>query len=489
MSVAAPNQIVLEKATRGHRSMLLAQGLKLVCKLVSVFLLARLVAPVDHGLFAMASSVVLLLALFRDAGLGAAAVRAPVLDEVQLHTLFWCHLGLGVLLAAVAAGLAPLAAQFYDTPAVTPLLISMSGAFIAIGAGGFARTQLERNVRFVDVSWIEGLAAVTGTVAMVSAAIWGAGAYSFVAYLIVSESVATVLAWRALRWKPQAPPRWSSLQDFWKIGAEVTGYHVIVHLVQQMDGIVVGRLFGAHALGLYNRANQLLALPQLHVATPLNQVAMATLSRLGSDSRDFIAHARSTATAIAHLVLPLFAVCIVLPEETVRLILGPQWTQAALLLRWLALAAAASTVTSLAYAVNVAAGQTRRLVISAVLALPLTLAAIWLGAQQGPLGVAKGIASVNMLLVVPRLWWALRELPSGLQRYLGGLLGPVGATLALSTGLWVGRSRVEMWGWPARFAIAVSCGLLAVALLTAVWPRLREEWRMVLRYLPLPRIG
>jgi O-antigen/teichoic acid export membrane protein len=116
MSVTGPNQVVLDKATRGHRSVLLSQGLKLACKLVSVLLLARLVAPSEHGLFAMASSVILLLALFRDAGLGAAAVQARALDEVQLNTLFWCHLGLGCLLAAGTVALAPYAARFFMRP-------------------------------------------------------------------------------------------------------------------------------------------------------------------------------------------------------------------------------------------------------------------------------------------------------------------------------------------------------------------------------------
>ena len=98
MSDVEPDRIVLAQAARGHRRVLLAQALKLGCKLVSVLLLARLVTPVDHGLFAMASSVVLLLTLFRDAGLGVAAVQARELNEAQLTTLFWAHLGIGALL-------------------------------------------------------------------------------------------------------------------------------------------------------------------------------------------------------------------------------------------------------------------------------------------------------------------------------------------------------------------------------------------------------
>ncbi len=486
MSVIEPNQAVLAQAAHGHRSMLFSQALKLGCKLASVLVLARLVTPDDHGLFAMASSVVLLLTLFRDAGLGAAAVQARSLDEVQLNTLFWCHLGIGVVLTLVTLGCARLAANFYATPAVTPLLMTMSIAFLLIGAGGFARSQLERASRFGDVSRIEGTAAVVGTLAMISAAATGAGAYSFAAYLLVSETAATGLAWRALTWKPHGSPEWSSVRGLLRIGVDVTGYQVIVYFLQQIDAIVVGRFFGAHALGLYNRANQLLALPNLYVATPLNQVALVTLSRLGTDSTDFVRHARTTATVIAHLILPLFAVCVVLPEETVRLVLGAQWPDAAPLLRLLSVAAAAATITSLGYAINVAAGQTGRLVLSASFALPITVAAVWFGAKRGPIGVAEAIAAVNVLLMVPRLWWALRDLPGGLTGYSRALVGPLCTTAAVVVGLRLGSVSVEESNWAVRLSVAGSLGILAAALLALAWPRLRDEWRTVIGYLPLP---
>ena len=137
MSVLEPNSILLAEAAHGHRSMLRSQAIKFGCKLTSVLLLARLVTPDDHGLFAMASSVVLLLTLFRDAGLGAAAVQAPTLSEIQLTALFWCHLGIGVILTLATLAAAPLAANFYANPTVSPLLSVMSCAFLLIGAGGF----------------------------------------------------------------------------------------------------------------------------------------------------------------------------------------------------------------------------------------------------------------------------------------------------------------------------------------------------------------
>ena len=232
--------------------------------------------------------------------------------------------------------------------------------------------------------------------------------------------------------------------------------------------------------------DQLLALPQLHVATPLNQVALATLARLGVESRDFPEHARNTATAIAHLVLPLFAGCILLPEETVRLVLGAQWPDAAPLLRFLAIAAAAATITARAYAINVAAGQTRQLVISAALALPLTFAAVWLGSQHGVIGVAKSIAAVNVFLVLPRLWWALHKLPGGLLRYAQALQGPLVAMAVLSLGMWAAHVSIPTANWTWRLGLSAIAGMLALVIMATISPRLRREWHLVRAYLPVP---
>ena len=486
VSGSLPQHRVLENAARGHRAMLLAQLLKLVCKLTSVLWLARLVSPNDHGLFAMASTVVLLLSLFRDAGLGAAAVQAPALTPLQLTTLYWCHLGIGIVLTLLTVAVAPLAAWFYAAPAALPLLLSMSLAFLLIGAGGFVRTQLERASRFGAVAGIEVTAVVGGTLAMIGAALLDAGAYSFVAYLIISEAVATVLAWRALRWKPHGKPQWSSIRRLLRTGGNVTGYHVMVHLLQQVDAIVVGRFFGAHVLGLYNRAGQLLALPQLHLSAPLNQVAVVTLSRLGGGTPEFTVHARTTATVVAHLVLPLFAVCAMLPAEVVRLVLGPQWPEAAPFLRVLSFAAAATTLTSLSYAINLAAGQTHRMMLAAAAALPLTLAAVLVGTKRGPLGVAESIAAMNMLLLWPRLWWTLRELPGGLAAYIGALAGPALSTAAAVLGLWLGRTLTGDATWFVRLGVGAIGGILGIILMAALSPRVRGEWRTVASYLPLP---
>ena len=475
---------VVDRATHGNRSTLLSQAVRLGCKAASVLVLARLLTPANHGLYAMAASAFLFFFIFRDFGLGAAVVQAAELSAAQLTALFWANTLLGVLFMGVTLATAPLVAQFYASPAAGWLLATMSLAFLFMGLGSLPRTLLARELRFGELNFVETTAAVIGTVVMLVAGATGAGAYTFVNYLLASEALIAALAWRVCRWRPQGRPDWSGLRGIVRTGKNLTGYQALSYVLTQIDTFVIGHTMGTHVLGLYNRAGQLLALSNLHVAGPLTQVGLAAFSRLGQDATQFRQHARATTTMIAHLVLPPLAVCVALPGEIVQIVLGSQWPDAAPMLRWLAISMGILTITSLSYSINVAAGQSRRLTVSVAATLPVTLLAVWLGLPHGAAGVAGALAAANLVVALPRLSLVLAGTPVHIRDYLGALAGPLAVAVALGAGLAAGHALGPDANLPARLLSAGLGGLAGMALLAIVWPRVRAEWREVRTHLP-----
>ena len=472
-------EAVLHQAALGFRSTLLSQVVRAGCKALSVVVIARLVAPAEHGLYAMAASVTTVLLLFRDLGIGPAAVQAPDLTEEQSTTLWRLHAGLGFLLTGAILALAPVAADFYAEPRLRLLLVVMSPAAALIGLGGWPRTLLQRHLQFAAVNRLEIVAALAGTGAMIAAGAASAGAYAFAVYLLVSEAVLCVGAWRLCAWRPRQPGRWGSLRGLYAIGGHLTGFNVLNQLVQQLDTVLTGRWFGAATLGLYSRSGQLLVLPALHVATPLAQVMIATLSRLGPSSRSFVHHLRDTVNLTAHLTLPFAAVSLVLPEALIRLALGPAWLHAVPLLRWLALNAAIGYLGTSTYGLCVAAGHTRRLTVMAALALPVTWLGLWLGRDHGAAGLAAGLTGVNLALFVPRLWWGWLGTPVRLRDYAAAMAWPLLTSACLAAGLAAGRTAAGGLGWLAQTGVALAGGACAVGLAAVLLPPLRHEFRHV----------
>jgi PST family polysaccharide transporter len=464
-----------QRAAQSYRSTLVSQGIRVGVKALGVVVLARLVSPADHGRYAMAATVFFVLVLFRDLGLGTAAVQARELNEEQCSTLFWAHLWLGLLLGALTLALAPVAAFFYAEPQLIGLLSAMAGAFVLLGLNSWPRVLLNRDLHFADTSRLETIAALVGTITMILAAAAGAGAYAFAMFLLVSEAVTLAAAWRVCRWRPHAAARWQSLRGLWKTSAHVTGYQLLQTVAQQVDSALMGHWFGPTALGLYNRPNQLLALPHQHASGPLTHVLAATLARVGPQGEDFARHLYAATTSIAHLTLPVAAVCIALPEEVVRLILGPEWPGAAPLLHWLGLSWAATYLGSTVYAVCIATGHARRLTLLTGALLGAIALGVWFGRRQGPEGIAAGVALAQASLLLPRLWWATRGVPVQFGRYVGALLGPALLALALIAGGRAGVAILDTPDWRWRLGSGLGGAGLASVLVLFVVPRVRRE--------------
>jgi PST family polysaccharide transporter len=224
-----------------------------------------------------------------------------------------------------------------------------------------------------------------------------------------------------------------------------------------------------------------------HIGWPLTQVMLATLARRERCSPEFAGHVRGTANLIAHLTLPLAAWCAAIPHETVHLLLGRDWLAAAPLLRWLAIAAAASYLGATIYGLSVATHQTRRLALMTAILLGATAAALWLARSHGPEGLAAAVALTNLVLLVPRLWWATRDTPVRLRDYASAFVGPLVASVMFAGGLLAGRMIALEHSLPVRVGAAIVCGVAVAAAGVLAWPRTREEFKQVWQHLPFNR--
>lgn len=477
----------LTQASAGYRSTVRSQLVRVFCKLVGVVVLARLVSPAEHGLFAMGASLTFLLTLFRDFGTGTAAVQAPTLTEGQKTALWHLHGGMGVVLTGLTLLVAPVVAKFYGEPQVGPLLAVMSASFFLNGLNAWPRALFNRDLRFRASNYVETLAAVVGTLAMIVSGALGAGAYAFAVFLLVSEAVMIPEAWRLCGWRPTAKADWPGIDELGRTGLHLTGYNMLLYGVQQADTLLLGRWFGPLPLGLYGRSGQLLVQPTTHLAAPFSQVLLATLSRLGSASPDFARQLRTTANAIAHFTLPVAVVCFVRPADIVQLVLGPDWVAAAPLLRWVAVSAAVSFLTATIYPLCIAAGNTIRLTQLTLLTLPVILIALWVGKPYGPTGVAAGLACANLGLLLPRLWWAARRTAVHINDYAQAFAGPLGAALVFGAGLALGAMIADRLGPLPRLVAALGAGTVSVVVVALVWPRLRREFGELWKFHPFKR--
>src|SRR5258705_8102945 len=95
-TASVPEDLPVDLRTKAIRSTAWYGGTRLVTQLLSwgtTLVLARLLTPVDYGLFAMSYAVIAFLELFQEFGLGVAIIQRKNLTSRQVNSVFWLLMG------------------------------------------------------------------------------------------------------------------------------------------------------------------------------------------------------------------------------------------------------------------------------------------------------------------------------------------------------------------------------------------------------------
>ena len=117
------------------------------------------------------------------------------------------------------------------------------------------------------------------------------------------------------------------MRELLTFGGGMTGWRLANRASKELDNLVVARMLGAEALGLYRRAYQLSVTPADFFARSMATIAFPVASRLHEPER--LARAYLLAVAGVSIIgLPLGAFLAVVAPELVSVLLGSQWEAA-----------------------------------------------------------------------------------------------------------------------------------------------------------------
>ena len=118
-----------------------------------------------------------------------------------------------------------------------------------------------REMRFVTLAKIDLLSLTISSAVGVVMALLGWRYWSLVGMAVVGSIVSAAGVWLAIPWVPGPPRRKCGVLSMLHFGWMATCNNLVVFLAWNSDNILLGRFWGADALGLYGRAYQLATLP------------------------------------------------------------------------------------------------------------------------------------------------------------------------------------------------------------------------------------
>jgi PST family polysaccharide transporter len=304
----------------------------------------RMLGPKAFGLIGMVLVFSGFAEILSELGFGSALVQRQELREEHRSTIFSLTIVTGGLLALILFFGSPLIAAFYKEPLLKPMTRWIAVSFVLGAFGIVPRALLQKALRFDVLAKVDIAALLLSGAMAVGVAAFGGGVWSLVAQQVLNAVIASVLLLCLGGWRPCLLWSRGALRELFGYGAGLTGFNVINYWARSADKMLIGRLIGPTALGLYSRAYSLMLLPLSQIVSVLGPVMFPTMSSIQDDKMRARRIFLRVMDVLTFLTFPMMLGLVVVAKPFVLGLFGAEWTGVIPLIQILAIVGMTQTL-------------------------------------------------------------------------------------------------------------------------------------------------
>ena len=310
------------------------QGVQFVFSII----LARLLSPSDFGIIAMITIFFAVAQSFVDSGFSNALVRKTDRVEEDLSTCFYFNIGVGIIAYIVLFLIAPLVANFYNQPILSPI-IRITGLGVILNSLCVVQQALFTiKIDFKSQAKITLSATVISGIVGILLAYQGYGIWALVWQGVVSSIVRMGLLWLMSKWRPRTGFSKSSFNYLFGYGSKLLASGLLDTIYNNIYPIVIGKFYTPAQLGNYSRALGWAQLPSANITSILQRVTFPVLSTIQDDTLRLQNSYRRLLKLSAFIVFPLMTGLAAIASPLVRVVLTAKWDGCVLYLQILCFA-------------------------------------------------------------------------------------------------------------------------------------------------------
>jgi O-antigen/teichoic acid export membrane protein len=447
--------LALKRLAFGAAALSAARATQTALTFLTLPLLARLLAPEEFGLVALATSFVLFTIVLSDAGLGQSLVRTPAEQKTIWSSAFWAISILSGGLALLLLATAWPAAWLFNEPRLAPLVMALAPLPLVQGMLAPAIADLQQREKFGLLALAEVVGAICGITAAVVVALADGGAWALVSQQLALWTGKAIVLVSTTRFRPQFVLELKELGEHVRFGRDTVGWGLINLLARQVDPMVIAKLIGTAALGIYSMAYRLMTLPGFLISGPLQSTLYTRMVVLRHDIPRLRTLFLIASRAVATFVFPPMLILSVASSPFIEVFLSARWAPVAVLFAFMAPVGALQAVTNLNGALLMATGRT-----DLRLRLTLEITVLWVIAipflaLQGILAVGIGSAAVFLVYLPRALQLILRPIETRISTYLAAIAAPVAISAGMAGFHLLMRAVLPLTPW-AEIGLAMS---------------------------------
>lgn len=302
---------------------------------VTMMILARLLTPDAFGVLAVCNMIIYLADILADAGFAKYIIQADFKDKGELHkyaaVAFWSHLILALCIWAIITIFSAQIAAFLGIGGHKEVIIISTLQLVLMSMIstqlGIIRRHFEFKKAFVArITTTISIFLITIPLAFYTRSYWSLVIGHLGGYFINS----IILIWLT-RWLPSPYYSFSKLKkmfnfSFWSMMEGLAHWFIF-----WFDVFIATQLFSTYLVGLYKNSTSIILSFITMITASMSPVLLATLSRLkNSDSYNEIY--MNVSKLLMYIILPVCTLIFFCRDFVTWVLLGPQWSEGAIII-------------------------------------------------------------------------------------------------------------------------------------------------------------
>lgn len=448
---------------------------------VATLVVARLLTPGDYGLVGMATLYLGLVMMLTEFGIGATIVSLRNLDREQIKQLNGFSVLFGSFGFLVSCAAAIPISHFFRAPQLVLVLIAMSTTFVISSLKTVPFALMQKDLRFRKLAVFEGIQSISVSLLNITFAWLGFGYWTLVIGSVLGAICSTGLVLSVAPF-PFAWPRVPAIREALAFSGHLIGGRLSWYAYSNADFLVLGRVLGQQALGVYSLAWTLAGVAIDKISAMVLRVTPAIFSTVQEDIPALRRYFLLLTEGIALATIPMTLGLALVARDFVTIVLGPKWVDAVVPLQLLAFYASFRSITPLLSQVLNLTGYVRLTMwnnVAAAIVLPIGFV---IASRYGPTGVSIVWIALHPLVMLPLYRTLFRLTQLRIREYLRALVPALqgSAVMAITVNL------VQLLPTPASMPmlkVAAEVVLGAIAYTATLYLLQRERIRTTLALL------
>lgn len=388
----------------------LSNGVQQLLNLFFGIFLARILNAEDYGMVGMLTIFSLIAGSLQESGFIAALANKKNITHQDYNAVFWFSSGLSLCLYILLFLCAPLIADFYHTPELTPLARYSFFSFFIASLGTSQNAYLFRNLQVKQKTMSSIIGLIVSGIIGITMAYNGFSYWGIATQNLIYISTTTACYWYFSPWRPTLHINLTPLKGMVSFSTKLLITNIFNHINNNLFSIILGKFYSEKEVGFFNQANKWNSMGYSFIAGMVTNIAQPTLVQVSDDKDRQLRIFRKMLRFTAFISFPLMLGLSLIAPDLIVIAITDKWIESARILQILSIGGAFIPLATLYTNLIISKGKSNIYMWNTICLGILQLASMLLLYPYGIYTMAAFYIAINISWLLVWQYFARREI-------------------------------------------------------------------------------